>query len=230
MEWDVFKKLVDDTRGMGITYRPYVLGEPLVDKRMPDILEYIKLDPTAKVEIHTNGEPLTEALENKISHNIDIIRFSVDGIRLSTFAKTRKIDRDKVYRNINRFITNNPTVPTEVRMIDLPGTEAEQRHFKRYWGKYAVITALYDDPWTNQKESTNEPCYKSQHEAFVYVDGSIHPCPWDPDMREVIGNVADGVVNVWKSWRYQQIREWLAEGRRDNISLCSRCSYFKEHT
>ena len=56
MELDLIYKIIDDTRDMGITYRPFGLGEPLVDTRLPDIARYIKEDPTAKVELNSNGE------------------------------------------------------------------------------------------------------------------------------------------------------------------------------
>ena len=45
MELDLIYKIIDDTRDMGIVYRPFGLGEPLVDTRLPDIARYIKEDP-----------------------------------------------------------------------------------------------------------------------------------------------------------------------------------------
>ncbi|MFH1223066.1 MAG: radical SAM protein, partial [Pseudomonadota bacterium] len=59
MEDSVWKKIIDDTRGRGITYRPFLLNEPFTDKRMLDICRYIKQDKTAKIEFNTNGALLT---------------------------------------------------------------------------------------------------------------------------------------------------------------------------
>ena len=79
MELDLIYKIIDDTRDMGVTYRPFGLGEPLVDTRLPDIARYIKEDPTAKVELNSNGQPMTLKTERKIAPFVDIMRFSVDG-------------------------------------------------------------------------------------------------------------------------------------------------------
>ncbi|MCK4351010.1 MAG: radical SAM protein, partial [Candidatus Krumholzibacteria bacterium] len=50
-----WRKIIDDTRGLGITYRPFLQNEALIDKRLPEIVAYIKEDPTARAEINTNG-------------------------------------------------------------------------------------------------------------------------------------------------------------------------------
>ena len=64
MPTETWKKIVDDTRGWGITYRPFLTNEPFVDTRMPEIVAYIKQnDTTAKVEFNTNGELLSEKLQ-----------------------------------------------------------------------------------------------------------------------------------------------------------------------
>ena len=53
-DW-LWKKIIDETRGMGIVYRPFLANEPFVDKRMPEIMRYIRKDPTAKIEFNTNA-------------------------------------------------------------------------------------------------------------------------------------------------------------------------------
>ena len=46
----IWRKIVDETRGLGITYRPFLTNEPFVDKRQLEIVRYIKEnDPTARV-------------------------------------------------------------------------------------------------------------------------------------------------------------------------------------
>ena len=53
-EW-VWKKIIDESRGKGILYRPFMINEPFVDPRMPEIISYIKLDSTATVELNSNA-------------------------------------------------------------------------------------------------------------------------------------------------------------------------------
>ena len=133
MDIDLIYKIINDTRNRGITYRPFGLGEPLVDTRMPEICRYIKQDPTAIVEIHSNGEPMTAKMELNIAPYVDIVRFSVDGFTEKTFNEVRGIKFKNTYDNVTRFIKNNPNIDIQVRMINLPGTELEQVDFINYW-------------------------------------------------------------------------------------------------
>jgi len=228
MPWELFTSVIDSTRGMGITYRPFGLGEPLVDPRIEQILSYIKQDPTAKIEIHTNGAPLSQKIEDKIVPYVDLVRFSIDGITSKTFDESRGISFDLTYHNAKRFIVKNRNIDVEVRMINLPGTEDEQWEYLNYWNNVrpgcALITELYEHPWTTQTESTNDPCVKCQDEAFVYIDGSVHPCCWDFDDREILGNIKEqSLIDIWKSHKFKQLRERLLKGERNKYNLCSRC-------
>jgi len=113
-------------------------------------------------------------------------------------------------------------------MINLPGTEDEQQDFLDYWNGIregcALITELYNHPHENQTESLNLPCKKVSNEAFIYAKGSVHLCPWDFNNKSVIGNVKDdSIVNIWNGHLYNKYRKLLAEGKRDQIELCSRC-------
>lgn len=230
MDIDLIYKIINDTRGKSIIYRPFGLGEPLVDTRIADICRYIKQDHTAKVEIHSNGEPMTKKMELNLAPYVDIVRFSVDGITKETFNKTRGIRYDIVYNNVKRFVNNNPRLDIQVRMINLPGTEREQEDFKNYWNNIrpgcAVITELYEHPWETQTKSLNSPCKKVTDEAFIYVDGTMYLCPWDFGKRNPVGKVdfETSPIDIWNNMAYTKYKELLNNGNRCDIDLCSRCS------
>lgn len=230
MDIDLVYKIINDTRGMGITYRPFGLGDPLVDVRMPDICRYIKQDPTAIVELHSNGEPMTTKTELAIAPYVDVVRFSIDGFTKETFDETRGVSFDRTYENVTRFVKNHPEIDIQVRMINLPDTEQEQKEYKDYWNNVrpgcAVITELYDHPWENQTESLSATCKKVENEAFVYVDGTMYLCPWDFGKRNPVGKVdmMTSPVDIWNNHKYAEYKKILGEGRRCDIELCSRCS------
>ncbi len=230
MDIDLIYKIINDTRGHNIIYRPFGLGDPLVDTRMPDICRYIKQDPTAKVEIHSNGEPMTAKMELNLAPYVDIVRFSIDGITKKTFDETRGIKFDTVYKNVERFISNNPQLDIEVRMINLPDTQEELADFLDHWKNIrpgcAKITELYDHPWEKQTESLNLPCKKTVDEAFIYVDGTMYLCPWDFGKRNPVGKVdmLTNPIDIWNSSKYNDYRKLLSNGQRCDIELCSRCS------
>ena len=87
---ETWKKIIDETRGLGITYRPFLINEPLSDKRMGNIMQYIRKDDTARIEINTNGELMKEEMAEAIlDANIDVVRFSIDGFSEKTFSQSR---------------------------------------------------------------------------------------------------------------------------------------------
>ena len=236
-EW-VWRKIIDESRGMGITYRPFLLNEPFMDRRMPAISRYIKEDPTARLEFNTNGETLiAKVADQMIELGVDVMRFSVDGLRRETFDESRGISYDKVYRNVEYFLraaqASGKPIETEIRMIRLPGTEQEQIEFKDYWEQRGptrvVFTDLYRYPWEGQTEAVNLPCLKIADELFFYVNGEATLCCWDAKGRSMVGDVkTQRVLDIWNGEVMRKYRELLDAGKRDQIELCSRCDAYQQ--
>ncbi len=238
MEDWVWKKIIDDTRGIGAVYRPFLLNEPFADKRMPAIVEYIKQDSTAKVEFNTNASMLTPKVTDKlIRTGVDVMRFSIDGFYRSTFDESRGISYDKVYEHVQYFLQQakqaDYPIQTEVRMIKLPGTDAEQKEFEAYWQEFEpdniIFTDLYSYPWEGQTGPTNVPCLKIEKELFFYVDGTATLCCWDSTGRQLIGDVkTENALDIWNGQEMSRCRSLLDAGERDKLELCSRCDAYDQ--
>jgi MoaA/NifB/PqqE/SkfB family radical SAM enzyme len=240
----VWKKIVDDTRGWGVTYRPFLTNEPFVDNRMPEIVRYIKEnDPTAKVEFNTNGELVTEKLgRDLLEAGVDIMRFSIDGFSKETYEPSRiGIDYDKVMERTVRFLEiwdeggYRDKVFTELRMIEVPENAHEIEAYREFWGprcSEVLITSMYQWPWTGQKPSdvVLKPCLKILDELFFYTNGNATICCWDVHERAVVGNVNEqSVAEIWESYAARCMRNTLDDGRRDLLNLCSRCNAYQDY-
>ena len=233
----IWKKIVEDTRGLGITYRPFLQNEALLDKRLPQIVAYIKEDQTARAEINTNGSLLDERRSTRlIEAGIDLVRFSIDAFSPETFAMCRVgLDYQTVVDNINRFIAiagrQHGRVVTEVRMIDMDANKHEQQDFIDYWSERAdraLIVPLYHWPWDDGVEMVRKPCVKMREEMFFYSDGRAVLCCWDIAGRAVIGDVTkERVLDIWNGAVRRQCAEYLAHGEREKIPLCSRCDAYR---
>ena len=238
MEDWVWRKIVDDTRGCGITYRPFLINEPLSEKRLPEIITYMKSDPTARVEINTNGGLLNETRARAIlDAGIDIVRFSIDGFSRATYEAARPgVDYDRVVEYTQRFVAlrdaGNYDCTIEVRMIDMPENKHEQSAFLEFWQPRvdaALLVPLYNWPWSGQERPVLKPCLKILDEMFFYSDGTSPLCCWDDAGRARIGDVKkDSVLDIWNGAVMQSMRALLDRGRRDLITLCSRCDAYKE--
>jgi MoaA/NifB/PqqE/SkfB family radical SAM enzyme len=239
-----WRKIVAQTRGLGITYRPFLTNEPLVDKRQPDIVRAIKQnDPTARVEYNTNGELLTEDLGRALlDAGTDIMRFSVDGFSAETYEPSRVgISYAKVTARIERFLEiwdrggYRDSTFTEMRMIEVPQNRHEVEAYRAYWGprcSEVVITELYQWPWTGQQREdvVLKPCLKILDEMFFCTNGNATLCCWDVHERAVIGNVhQQSVLDIWQGHAAQHLRALLDDGRRDLIQLCSRCNAYRKY-
>jgi hypothetical protein len=238
MEDWIWRKIVDETRGWGVTYRPFLINEPLSEKRLFEVIAYIKQDETARVEINTNGGLLDERRAKALlASGIDVVRFSIDGFSRATYEKARVgVDYDKVVINTNRFIElrNAGGYKTfiEVRCIDMPENKHEQAAYVEYWQSRAdqvILTPLYAWPWSGQEKPVLKPCLKILDEMFFYTDGTSPLCCWDEAGRGVVGDVkTQSVLDIWNGPEMHAMRTLLDRGRRDLITLCSRCDAYKD--
>jgi MoaA/NifB/PqqE/SkfB family radical SAM enzyme len=242
MPTETWQKIVDDTRGLGITYRPFLTNEPFVDNRMPEIVRYIKQnDPTAKVEFNTNGELVTEKMGiDLLEAGVDIMRFSIDGLSRETYEPSRLgINYDRVMERTQRFLElwdqggYRDKVFTELRMIEVPENRHEIEDYRDFWGpkcSEVLITQMYQWPWTGQQRQdvVMKPCLKILDELFFYSNGNATVCCWDVHERAVVGNVLEqSVQEIWESYAANCLRDLLDDGRRDLIQLCSRCNAYE---
>ena len=237
MENWVWKKIVDETRGRGILYRPFMINEPFADLRMPEIIAYITQDETAKVEFNSNGNfPREVDIQAIIQAGVHLVRFSIDGFTEETFKKSGRGGKfDKIVDNILRFIKErdrqNSRCIIEVRMIDLEINKHEQQDFLNFWNKQAdkaIVTPLYDWPWTGQTEPFRAPCPKIRTDMFFMTDGRAVLCCWDAFARAVVGDIKENTVEeIWLGELNQKYRAYLAKGEREEIVLCSRCDAYK---
>lgn len=238
MEDWVWRKIVDETRGLGVVYRPFLINEPLSEKRLVEIVRTMKEDPTARVEINSNGGLLTEkrALE-LLDAGLDVARFSVDGFSRQTYEPARPgVDYDAVVRNIERFAVlrtrGGYDCFVEVRMIDMPENRHEQAAYLEFWRARtdaALVVPLYRWPWEGQEKPVLKPCLKILDEMFFYTDGTAPLCCWDSAGRGLVGDVKkESVLDIWNGPVMQAMRALLDRGRRDLIHLCSRCDAYQD--
>ena len=91
MEEHVWKKIVDESAGKGVLYRPFLVNEPFVDRRLPEIIRYIRNDKSAFVELNSNGRFVNrDMIREVLEAGIDWIRFSIDGFSPETYKLRRK--------------------------------------------------------------------------------------------------------------------------------------------
>ncbi|GCE27274.1 hypothetical protein KDA_27580 [Dictyobacter alpinus] len=104
LTFDDFRKIVDQFPVLDRVVL-HGLGEPLLNKDLPQMVRYLK-DRGTYVLFNSNGIALTltkgQAL---IDAGLDEYRLSMDGSTRETYAHVRGVDAfDKIWRNVNAFV------------------------------------------------------------------------------------------------------------------------------
>ena len=104
LTFDDFRRIVDQ---FPVLERVVLhgLGEPLLNKELPQMVRYLK-DRGTYVLFNSNGIALTAARgQSLIDAGLDEYRLSMDGSTRETYAHVRGVDAfDKIWRNISAFI------------------------------------------------------------------------------------------------------------------------------
>jgi hypothetical protein len=205
---------------------------------MGKIMKYIREDETARIEINTNGELMTEQMAHDVLEaGIDVIRFSIDGFSEATFSQARVgVDYERTVDRTLKFIRLAKRMGgagrIEIRMIDMEVNRPEHAAYKKFWseaGAIPLITSLYRWPWEAGVRGVNVPCLKVLREMFFFVNGKATLCCWDSHERGVVGDVArQHVLDIWNGEINRHYRSLLAGGKRDQLLLCSRCEAYKD--
>ena len=237
-EW-VWKKIIDESRGKGILYRPFMINEPFVDPRMPEIISYIKLDSTATVELNSNAHMTAKTdVPGIVASGVDLVRFSIDGLTQETYDQSgRGGSLQRMVDNVLKFVEERNKQGSEcyieVRMIDMDFNRHEHQDFMKFWKEHvdeSIVTTYYDWPWTGQTTFEPKPCPKVQHEMFFMSDGQATLCCWDAHERGIVGDVKENTVEeIWQGAIMQKYKKWLNHGERGKIELCSRCTAYHDY-
>ncbi len=109
------------------------IGEPLIGRKLFEILDSIDTGKTS-VMFNTNGISLTEEKSRLlIEKGLKVINFSIDAATAEVFKKIRRVDFERVIRNIKRLseLKNEmdskfPTIEMNITLMKLNLKEAVQ--------------------------------------------------------------------------------------------------------
>lgn len=238
MDMGLFKKIVDE----GAMYKLPSLklnfrGEPLLHPKLPKMVKYAKDKGILEVQFNTNGLPLTEKKsEELIEAGLDRIIFSVDGATKETYEKIRAGSNfDTVVSNIRKFVEirdgmglKRPCV--RVQMVKMKENEHEVEEFIKTWIDVAnrVAVTTKREPFEKGAGRTRKlehfTCPQIWQRMVVLWDGDVVMCCGDWHAEYVLGNAKKTSLHeLWQSEKLNMARETQAEGRFDDIPVCSKC-------
>lgn len=245
MSQDLFEKVIEDLaavppRRIGL----YLMNEPLIDQRMPDLVRHTKQRiPSAKTQIITNGVYLTpekaEALVDaglnqlKVSlqsldpaKNEELMGYSSERV-IGNCVKTQEIIRKRRPKDLEFRVS---MVVTRVNMDEIE----QARAFWKGHGIRFVTSALENRGGNIAQANDLNPhamrplngCIRPSRDFMVLFNGDVPLCCVDWWRTVIMGNAAkQSVSEIWRGEAFQSVRAAL-RGERPGVlpAICANCT------
>lgn len=250
LEIDYIYKIIDEVSKYGDYIDrviPYWNNEPLLDRRIIDILKYIK-EKNLRVELSTNASLLTERIADQILNNN-----LVDELRISFFSSFKEIyntvmpglNFDKTVKNIKRFIDKHQKLNSkmEVRINQVNYNnfkyEEEQERLKSIFGDHVNyhVFGYLDRVGNNQEKNLLKTdkynnwilngCSLKRAEEWISITatGDVVVCSQDWNKEIIFGNIKDeSIHSIFNSPKKKAfLRDIYSKTKEDKDFICSRC-------
>ena len=244
MEFTLFKKIIDDARGKIEFVELYLFGEPLMHRKIFDMIKYCK-EAGMHVGLSTNATLLDrEKSHALVRSNPDLLILSLDAVTEQSYESIRtRGNYIKVLENIEYFLRSKlPASPmhTVVQMIKLKENADEVERFSDFWGNHGVQVHLKPFfTWRGDIDSINVlkhntsklselrfgPCDRIWRHFTVFWDGTVVPCHFMYDKKCTLGNIQDkSLSDLWNGSKFLAFREQHILHNRNRIPCCMKCN------
>ncbi len=249
MDYDLFRRIVDEARGYVNDIYLHHRGEPLLNPRIFDMIRYAR-DAGIKTRFHTNGTLLDEEKAGRLlAAAPDLISFSIDG-----FCKEE-------YERVRVGATFEVTVENVLRLLALrkkagsvkPYIVVERIRFRasESGARGQVVAELTDrfraagvDEVIEKEEyvwaTPTAPdlavprrcaaCTFPWYAMVVLWDGTVTPCPQDYEGQLRMGDAKTAtLMEIWNGPAYRELRRQMTTDV-GALSLCRKCDRLTRKT
>lgn len=243
MDDDLFKKIIDETSQHYIgRISPYLMNEPLMDKKMPERIAYIERNkkPFTKTKINTNGALLTEDMsERLVDSGLRHLWVSVQGYSAESYCKSMGIKKFNILDNIDRFLDirdrkGKKRPKLSITTLDTTIVHDELEYAKKHWAErdvnfkiHAVDNRAGDDisDLVTEKRQFRRNCDLFLKQAYVLFNGDVIICCHDWRRTVVLGNLREqSLKEIWNSERFMELIRQYQAGDFTNLKICRTCT------
>jgi radical SAM protein with 4Fe4S-binding SPASM domain len=235
MEWELYKKIIDEISGKVPAIRLSLRGEAMLHKKFAECVGYAKSKGIGEVSTLTHGGKLTpDFFLNIAKSGIDWITVSVDGVN-EVYEKIRKpLKFDDIVDKLTRIKEIKEDYEWKRPVIKVQGIwPAIQEDAEEYYSIFEPISDLIAfnpliDYLSNDDDIEymgNFSCPQQYQRLVIGADGLVMKCSNDEENIEVVGNLNnESVYDIWHGDKLQSVRELH---KRDNgfleDSVCRKC-------
>jgi radical SAM protein with 4Fe4S-binding SPASM domain len=240
MDFDVFRKIIDEAKDCLEFAIPYGVGEPLLNPKIFEMIAYCKRQDVP-VGISTNATVLSEKMARRlIESGLDFITFAFEGASREIYETYRKgADFDRVRNNILSFLRVKKSLKSKIfctiQMVALKENRKEVGALTRMWKLEGINEVRIKKDEVHNEGSAipgdhvtrpprRHPCYQLwRGPMYIHYDGTVFPCCYIfPD--EPVGNIRRSTLTeIWNSEKIVRLREAHIRGNLTPYKACQNC-------
>jgi GTP 3',8-cyclase len=250
MNFELFKLAIDKLKAFPSRLKRLCLirhGEALLNKELPDMIEYAKMSGVAeKINISTNGSLLNPKITKRlISSGLDELLVSVEALSDEKYLEICgvEIDFNKMVSNIDHFYKNKMQCTLFVKIVDCALNEGEEEKFHSIFDDicdnasvehivpcfrgvdYSTIKSEYNTNIMGDDFEEVGVCPQPFFQMHIFPNGNLSVCNADYNEKLVFGNVKhDSLLDVWKGGEWNKFRVMQLKNKRKNHFYCQYCA------
>jgi len=256
LDIQLFYKMIDDLGEFSHplkVMRMNKIGEPLLNKRLPEMIAYAKQSRLVEyIDLATNGSLFSrDLLVSLVDAGLDRINVSLEGMNAEQYKKTARVDFDfeTLVEYIRWFYKHKGACELTVKVPKSCIEDDQKKLFYDTFGDYCdrIFIEELSPIWPNfdveahagvtfqnaagqyqQELKEKNVCTYIFYSAVVNADGTVSACCPDWSQSLVVGNLAnDKLKAIWNSEAFYQLRRQHLEGKRRDNRLCGDCGHIK---
>ena len=250
MEFEIFKAAIEQIKEFPDKLKRLCLirhGEALLNKRLPDMIEYAKeQNITEQINLSTNGSLLSPEM------NIRLIETGLDEMLISVEALSREkykeicgveLDFKSFIDNIRHYYKHKSTCKLYIKIVDVGLEFGEEEKFYRMFEPICdnasienIVPCFRDVEYASLKDNYNsniigntfrdiKVCPQPFFQLHIYPNGNLSVCNADYNEKIVFGNILrDSLVDTWNGKEWTDFRLMHLRGRRFRHPYCKLCT------
>ena len=235
MPQELFEKIVTECAEGGCkVLHLHNFGEPLMDRQLPQRIQFAKEKGIGFVKIFSNGSLLCNgAAEGLLNCGLDEIKISVDGADAAEFNELRRgLDYGRTVENVKRFRRMRDLNGLKHPIITATCVQTSSRKRTREVLREVVDRVIFADlhNWGGAgrllgTRRIRQPCSRLWQTFTVLVGGEVALCCMDYEGGVILGHCGQqNIAEIWMDHPYREVRKLHRESEQHRIQLCKECS------
>lgn len=239
MKWELYTKIIDEAARRNVySIKLSWRGEPLLNKRIVDMVVYAKEKGIKEVAFLSNAELLTPKIaEQLVDAGLDWLSISADGVgevyneirQPAVFEETiERVRYMKEYRDGKGL-----TKPLLRVQSVMSAVENDPDSYHKAWeGIVDRINIIADHirDFEDRDDLEYDPyyvCSKPWNRINVAYDGRVHQCGADYSAKTIVGDSnTEPLYDIWHGDGNRKVREaFRRHTYLDDLPACHQCSY-----